>query len=355
MSENANGPRLADHTTPFIRNEWYVAALSSEIDSTSFSRKILGVGVLMYRTSGNTVVAMRNRCPHRSFPLSSGKRDGDKVICGYHGMTFGPDGRCVEVPSQSATSRELDNRSFPIIERPPFVWIWMGDPAKAESTTIPEHPWLAASDYAAFCGYMHCRTNYVRLHENVLDLTHFPYVHSPALGDRDYIEAPAKVRRDGLSVSILRTLKRAPVNPLFGGIIGITGHMCDRTSDSRFETPGFHIAHSIVKDLDGGIDGRNEFNQKIIHCFTPESEHSTHYFFANARDFRISDLDLTNRMENIARSTFAEDEEALEKVEQTWVDEEGGEYEERSVRGDVAGLHMRRIIAERAGAELEGR
>ena len=53
----------------------------------------------------------------------------------------------------------------------------------------------------------------------------------------------------------------------------------------------------------------------------------------------------------MTRATFLEDEEALELVERTWIDENEAGFAELSVRGDLAGLHMRRIIAKRAAAE----
>jgi vanillate O-demethylase monooxygenase subunit len=343
--------RLADHATPFVRNEWYVAALSSEVDRSLHDRKILGVGVLFYRRQDGVVVAMRNRCPHRSFPLSHGRLEGDRVVCGYHGLCFASNGRCVEVPSQASVPASLRNRAFPVVERAPFVWIWMGNPALADPSTIPDHHWLRAPDYASYVGYIHCRSSYVRLHENVLDLTHFPYVHGEAVGGQDYIKAPFTVEtRDG-GVVITRRLAGQPVNPAYARAIGNEGNRCDRTSESWFKTPAFHIAHATIDDLDGGVNGRTAFHFKIIHCFTPETAHSTHYFYANARDTAIDDMTLTAQGEAMTRATFLEDEEALELVERTWTDEAIDDFEELSVRGDLAGLHMRRLIAARAAAE----
>jgi vanillate O-demethylase monooxygenase subunit len=153
--------------------------------------------VLLYRREDGNVVALRNRCPHRSFPLSRGKLSGDVVTCGYHGLAFGPDGRCTEVPSQSTVPDGLATPSYPVVERPPFIWIWMGEPEQADPAQIPDHHWLSSPDYASYSGYIHCRTNYVRLHENVLDLTHFPYVHGEAAGGLDYIRAPFTVDDGG--------------------------------------------------------------------------------------------------------------------------------------------------------------
>jgi phenylpropionate dioxygenase-like ring-hydroxylating dioxygenase large terminal subunit len=43
---------------------------------------------------------MGNGCPHRSAPLHMGKLIGDTVQCGYHGLHFGENGRCVLNPNR---------------------------------------------------------------------------------------------------------------------------------------------------------------------------------------------------------------------------------------------------------------
>lgn len=342
---------LADHTTPFIKNEWYVAALSSEVDRTMRDRQILGIGVLLFRREDGTAVALRNRCPHRSFPLSQGVLRGDTVVCGYHGLTFAADGVCVAAPSQATTPRGFSTPSYALVEKPPFLWIWMGDQQRADPGDIPDHHWLSDDAYASYAGHIRCRSNYIRLHENVLDLTHFPYVHGEAIGGLDYIRAPFKVERERESVVIRRRLENRPVNPGFAQLIGNAGHRCHRTSESWFKTPGFHIAHATIEDLEGGVGGRTVFNFKIIHCFTPESAHATHYFYASARDTAIHDASLTEMIERSTRNTFLEDEVALERIERIWIDEDNAAFEEQNLRGDLAGLYMRRIIANRAASE----
>ena len=71
----------------YLMNTWYVAALSSEIeDQALFHRKILDTSVLIYRLENGGVVARQDRCPHRFVPLSMGRREGDDVVCAYHGL-----------------------------------------------------------------------------------------------------------------------------------------------------------------------------------------------------------------------------------------------------------------------------
>ena len=80
--------------TTLVRNAWYVAAWSTEIDDELRRFTILGDPVLLFRRTDGTVAALEDRCPHRLLPLSKGKRIGDTVQCGYHGLTFGADGKC---------------------------------------------------------------------------------------------------------------------------------------------------------------------------------------------------------------------------------------------------------------------
>src|SRR3954465_2660524 len=88
-------------TSMFIKNTWYVAAWDKEVTTEGmFARTIIGVPVLMYRTSDGQVVALEGRCWHRGAPLSKGKREGDCVRCMYHGLKFDATGQCIEAPAQ---------------------------------------------------------------------------------------------------------------------------------------------------------------------------------------------------------------------------------------------------------------
>lgn len=347
-------PQLADHTTPFIANEWYVAALSSEVTGVPLARTFLSRGVMLFRKRDGSVAALRDRCPHRSFPLSKGRVEGDRIVCRYHGLEFAADGTCTSVPSQDRVPNGLAVRSYPIIERAPFIWIWMGEPELADADTIPEHHWLSDSDYAAGGGYMFCRSSYVRLHENVLDLTHFPYVHGAHIGGDDYVGVPAEIAVRSGSVSITRKLENRPVPGIFSMMIGNEGHQVNRISESWFVSPAFHISHATIEDLDGGVGGKTRFHNKIVHCFTPATAHTCHYFFQIARDMRIEDDALTAAVVEKSRLTFVEDEEAVERIESIWIEEDSSDYQEMSILGDRAGLRMRSIIARRAEAEARG-
>ena len=61
----------------------------------------------------------------------------DKVICGYHGLTFDGSGSCVAAPTQQKNiPKRAVVKSYPVIDRYRLLWIWMGDPDKADPNDI---------------------------------------------------------------------------------------------------------------------------------------------------------------------------------------------------------------------------
>lgn len=128
----------------YPRNQWYVAAFSSEVGNGSLlHRLLLDVPVVLYRAPAGAAVALYDRCPHRGLPLSMGKQVEDRILCGYHGMEFGPDGRCTHIPSQPSARVTMSVVRFRLVEKWQWLWIWMGDQSLADEALIPDHDWLA--------------------------------------------------------------------------------------------------------------------------------------------------------------------------------------------------------------------
>src|SRR5438094_626299 len=111
----------------FPRNQWYVAARSAEVDDQLFARRLLGEPVVLYRASAGHPIALADRCPHRQFPFSKSRRVGDTIECGYHGLQFDSNGRCLQIPQQDEVPSYLHAQAYPVRERWGFIWIWMGE------------------------------------------------------------------------------------------------------------------------------------------------------------------------------------------------------------------------------------
>ena len=85
----------------FLKNTWYVAAWSRDVGDSLLPRTVLNEKIVLYRTTNKTIVALEDACPHRKLPLSKGRKLGDIIECGYHGLQFDCFGVCVLAPTQN--------------------------------------------------------------------------------------------------------------------------------------------------------------------------------------------------------------------------------------------------------------
>ena len=111
----------------YVRDAWYVAGWSSEFDDSLKRVVILEQPIVMYRATNGSMAALEDQCPHRLLPLSKGKRIGDDIQCGYHGMTFNCEGQCVRVPGQDNIPASAFVKSYAVHEKHNIVFVWMGD------------------------------------------------------------------------------------------------------------------------------------------------------------------------------------------------------------------------------------
>ncbi|MDT3446707.1 MULTISPECIES: aromatic ring-hydroxylating dioxygenase subunit alpha [unclassified Pseudofrankia] len=333
----------------FPRRMWWVAARSSEVGDELLARRIADLPMVFYRTRQGTAVALADMCPHRWLPLSKGCREGDQIRCGYHGMLFSPDGSCADVPSQPEAAAGAAVRTYAVVERGPWIWVWTGDREEADPAEIPAYPWLMDPDWDRVDGYMPLAANYLRGHENVLDLSHFSYLHPGTVGTDEWTKVRPIIRVEDGVLYELRDLPAAAAPPSTA-VLGVKpGSLVDRRNESRVPTPALHIATTTLRSPAG--DG-HEYHGAILHAFTPATERTTHYFFAAARDWQVGDSELNAKIQQIAITTFGQDKDALEAVEEVALTHPG-ELHELSVRSDKSGLRLRRLIKQRLLDEAE--
>lgn len=166
----------------YPRQQWYVVAGRPEVGRSLLARRVLGMDLVLFRTEAGAPVALADWCPHRGFRLSASRLEGDTVRCGYHGIRFAADGRCVEVPCQDRIPPAMAVRAFPLVERGHFVWAWMGDPAHPDGQRLP--PALEFEDPAmasGFIGHLEAGCNAAVAMENVIDITHASLLHPGVL------------------------------------------------------------------------------------------------------------------------------------------------------------------------------
>lgn len=347
----AASARMADRHTPFVFDDWYVAALADEVGPRLLARTLLGRGIVLYRTAAGQVVAMEDRCPHRSMPLSAGELKDDHIVCGYHGMRFNVQGDCVQVPSQASCPRSMGVRTYATLERGPVVWIWMGDAAQADASRLPAQPWLSSGDWATSHGYLHLKGSYVRLHENLLDLTHLSFLHAKSFGTPDYASAAYETEIGDGHFVVKRNVVPTTLPPVWAEPTGIKGQrQAARIVRSEFLSPALHEVSVSFYDCTLPEDARETFRIRTAHLPTPESATSTHYFVVHGRDFAQHDQTMTTFMHEQLFVAFREDVTGLALQEEVLARTPAHELYEFSVGADGPSVAMRRHLLSRAMA-----
>ncbi len=336
----------------FPRNGWYAAIWSRDLTGTPVGRTLLGEPIVLFRGSSGRAAALEDRCCHRAAPLSRGEVEGDHLRCGYHGLTFDAEGRCVAVPGQSTVPSGARVRAYPVSERWNVVWIWMGDPARADEAKIVELPWLADPGWTATPGYLRVEANAQLLIDNLLDFTHVSYLHGGTIaGDPREATTPTRTERLNGGVQVGRWMIDFKPPPLFAAAGGFKGNV-DRWQLATWKPPStVYIDVGCATTGTGAPEGdrRQGISLWSTHLVTPETEASCHYHFGFARNFRLDDAETSRLLFEGSRSTFLEDKDMLEAQQKNL--KGGGLDGLIHVNADAAQLQARRMLEELVRAE----
>ena len=168
---------------PWPYNAWYQAAWSHEVRDKPFPRTMLDEQIVLFRDAEGRAHALQDRCCHRATPLRLGHVVPEGLQCGYHGLVFDGAGRCVRIPGQDTIPPQARVRSYPLVERQEILWVWMGEPAKADPAQIVDHPWNDDHEnWPHDHNVLHIKCDYMLLIDNLMDLTHVPHVHRKTIG-----------------------------------------------------------------------------------------------------------------------------------------------------------------------------
>ncbi|NLR69479.1 aromatic ring-hydroxylating dioxygenase subunit alpha [Novosphingobium sp. ERN07] len=178
-----------------VRNAWHVACWAMDLQvAKPFALTMAGDPVVIFRTEGGRLVALEDRCVHRLAPLSLGRCEGESLRCMYHGFRFAADGTCVEIPGQDMIPASARVRSYPVQERHSWIWVWLGDPAKADPALIPQAVGFDDPDYILGRGQLDYAANAQLIHDNLCDFTHLAFVHPASFGaDEEWARTRPKV------------------------------------------------------------------------------------------------------------------------------------------------------------------
>lgn len=302
----------------FVRNMWYVAAFSEEVQpGKCLARRYLNEPVVLFRTASGKLSALTDRCSHRAFPLSEGHVDGEIIRCAYHGVEFEHTGVCARIPGQSRIPPAANVRAYPLCEKDNLVWIWMGDPEASDESQILDNPEHRDRAWSWRPYYMHVKANWQLLVDNILDLTHVAYIHAKTIGGNAqmHFNAEAEVAFDGSKVTLTRRMPNSVPPATYVAAGRFKGNV-DRWQIVDFQPSTGSVLRVNAGACDvgtGAYEGRrdNGFVLLNVHGVTPETEQSTHYLWTICTN-APAESGVPELLYDQFYKTIAEDEVALE-------------------------------------------
>ncbi|MEJ2632489.1 MAG: aromatic ring-hydroxylating dioxygenase subunit alpha [Acidihalobacter sp.] len=346
------------NTTSFPQNAWYAAAWDHEIKHEISKRTLCNKELVLYRRTDGDVVALEDACWHRLLPLSMGKLNGDNLVCGYHGLEFDGNGRCVYMPSQETVNPSACVRSFPAVERHRLVWVWPGNPALADPDLIPDFHWNDDPAWAGEGGtFYSLKCNYQLVIDNLMDLTHETYVHAGSIGHEAITRVPFEVGHTDREVTITRWMKDIDAPPFWARQLGREG-LVDRWHIIHFQAPST-VAGDVGVAVAGTGAPEGDRSQGVSGFFlaaiTPETESSCHYFWNFVRDHHLDDQRWTTELHlahvNDGNGVYEQDVDVLEAQQKAI--ERHARTPFYNLNIDAAALWARRLIERMVDAERE--
>ncbi len=303
----------------FLKNAWYVAAWSSEIENSLQQVLVLGEKICIFRNQDEEVIAMEDACPHRKLPLSKGRIKGNTVECGYHGLTFDCAGQCVWAPGGGRIPSAARVRPYPVHEKYGLVWIWMGNAALADPNDIIDIPNFDSPDWGMNKGAaMELQCNYLLMCDNLLDPTHVAWVHQSSFAAPATKDTPLRVTKTENGVIVHRWMMDHEPAPFYKKIVEFEGN-CDRLQHYEVRYPGQALIRAVFTPAGtGGPEGTLDpktFVMDSYNFMTPTSERETRYYWFQLRNIRPHDEALSKMMSADVRAAFEEDRAILNEVQ----------------------------------------
>lgn len=302
------------------RSGWWPVALEEAVGASPLPARLLGEGLVLWRSGSGDWSVFADRCPHRGAQLSLGTVIEGTLQCPYHGWRFDAVGRCVAIPAlpEFAPAAVHSACRYQARAEHGLVWVQLDSEAKPLSS-IPELPPLPRR--RLIYGPFDVATSAPRAVENFLDTSHFAFVHRDWLGDAQHPEVPpyeVTHTPDGRPVIERYRAWQPRATAAAGQGDWVT---------YRYEVLSPYAA-LLTKQADGG--GPQD-SYTIWAC--PTSEDSCRLWFAQyTSDETSSDVDLTHFQVTI----FSQDQPILESQQPKRLPLSGGEVHSAADRLSAA-------------------
>lgn len=341
--------------TGFPSQCWYMAGWSEEIvGDMVLSRRIADRPTAIYRKSDGAVAALLDRCPHRFAPLSRGERDGDALVCPYHGLTFDASGRCIRNPFSDTIPSAARVDGWLCVERDGIIWMWGGKADTADEALIPDFAIVGDQPgRKVLRGYTHVRAPYEFCTDNLMDLSHIEFVHRGTFaGDGVIFAGEHSIIDEGVALHSNWWMPGVPApsacRPPFA-----EGQLTDHWLDMRWNAPA-----SMRLRLGATLPGETREQGYEVggqaHIVTPETATTCHYFTANARHHEVDNPQVDAFLTDLFDQAFNVEDKPI--IEAAFANMEADDFwsgKPLSLGIDQGGTRARRKIEAMLKAEAD--
>lgn len=343
----------------FLKNAWYCAGWDYQISQgkeSLIARKIAGKRVVLYRKRDGQVVAMEDQCPHRQAALSMGRKEGDALRCMYHGLKFEADGQCSEIPGAKEIPERLCVRVFPVVEKDNWIWVWMGDPAKADPALICHAVGPGDPTYTTKPSYVQVNANYLLENANLADLSHLSFTHEGTIG-MGWATAQVTPTHQVLARGIKTDYwTRNVPPPKFVQHLFEPEFRCDANFDITQTYPCNWVMHFRVftagTATEGESDGQLVMDSWTSQAVTPRDASSVDYYYSWGVSKETEFPGLADLLKEGVDAAFLEDRRILEG-QQIRIDEDPDFKQTGIGVADAGPARMLRVIEQLIHTERE--
>jgi len=344
---------------PFLKNAWYAAAWSHEVESEPFRRVLLNEPVVMFRKRDGEAVAFTNICPHRFAPLHLGVIVNDTIECPYHGLRYNTEGVCVFNPDgDGRVPPGARLKNYPLLERYGTLWIWMGEGA-ADASKLPDFEFLTdTTHYRPLTGLIEVNADYRFLLDNLLDIAHIAKLHHDTLASEAITRSKTEVVEKGDAIWVNRWCPNGPLRPDLEMMWSRDRGSSEGIFD-QWVRAGWHAPSMVTNDLAVTLAGQPidaGLNTMAAHFLTPETESRTHYFWALCRNFRLDDEEFDRLMSAGSEHVFVEqDERMLRAIQEQVGGKEFWSMRPMLLHADQGPIRVRKTLERMITAESAAR
>jgi len=303
---------------------WYPVARIEDVRDQPVSALLLEQPLVLYRAR-DTVVVAADRCPHRGMRLSMGQCRDNTLICPYHGLRFGPEGHCTQVPAhpQLAPSPRFGLTRYPVEERYGLIWTCLGESPAPFPGLGPD--WDDATFRRVVPDPVAISASAGRQVEGFIDVAHFAHVHGATFADPDNpAVAPysVQVNEQGLRFDYCSSIANYPHDS------GLTAK--DFVWRRSFEVRPPYLAHLTVHFPEGRLH--------ILNGACPAASERMVLFSPVCFDI---DMGTDEAVKAFNARIFSEDRKMVENQHPRYVPLDSDEV---SFGADLASVHYRRLL-----------